>query len=201
MPKFEILLLAAGESKRMEQSKALLDWEGEHLVVYQINKLLKLDLPVSVVLGAYSKEIEAQISSLEINTFSNPNWQEGMSTSIGFGVQELLNRKPETQAILLVLVDQPLIELADLRNLIAKFEQQPDNIWVSKSREGWTGPPAIFPKPFFSELTQLRGDDGAKPLVKKHQNSVLSHLLKSDMADMDTPEAYQELLKKATRQS
>lgn len=200
MPSLEILLLAAGESKRMGQPKALLDWFGQSLLELQFKKLQALNLPISLVLGAYSKEILELSKPLEIETFVNPNWQDGMGASLAFGVQELLRNKPQTEAILLFLVDQPLLEISDLNRLLSCFQENSGKIIVSQSDEGWSGPPAIFPKSFFSALKNLSGDDGAKPVVKRNQASVLK-LEMPNMADMDTPEAYQRLLAVASRQS
>lgn len=200
MPNLEVLLLAAGESKRMGQPKALLDWFGQSLLEFQGKKLQALNLPISLVLGAYSNEIQKLSKSLEIETFVNPNWQDGMGSSVAFGVQELLQKKPETEAILLFLIDQPLLEISDLNRLISSFQENPGKIIVSQSDEGWSGPPVIFPNTFFSELKNLSGDDGAKPVVKRNQASIIK-LEIPNMADMDTPEAYHRLLALASRQS
>ena len=201
MPKLAILLLAAGESSRMEQSKALLDWHGEPLISYQIRKLRTLNLPISVVLGGYADQIELILKELSIQTFFNPDWKEGMGKSLAYGTSRLLEASPEMEGILVYLVDQPLIALQDLRELIKTHAKNPETIIVSRSAQGWSGPPAIFPKNFFAELSQLEGDEGAKPLVKKYADSVIFYSCQSSMEDMDTPEAYRNLLDKSSLQS
>ncbi|MFC3879493.1 NTP transferase domain-containing protein [Algoriphagus namhaensis] len=201
MPKLEILFLAAGESSRMEQSKALLDWHGEPLISYQIRKLEALGLSISVVLGGYVDQIEPILKELSIKTFFNPDWQEGMGKSLAYGVTKLLEASPEMEGILVYLVDQPLIALEDLHELIKTHAENPEKIIISRSAQGWSGPPAIFPKNFYAELSQLESDEGAKPLVKKHSDSVIFYSCHSSMEDMDTPEAYRNLLDKSSLQS
>ncbi|MHA7129818.1 nucleotidyltransferase family protein [Algoriphagus namhaensis] len=201
MPKLDVLLLAAGESSRMERSKALLDWQGEPLISFQIHKLQALCLPISVVLGGYADQIQPLLKELSIKSFFNPDWQEGMGTSLAFGLSKLLEVAPETEGILVYLVDQPLIALEDLRELIKTHIKNPEKIIISRSTQGWSGPPAIFPRNFFPELSQLEGDEGAKPLVKKHSDSVVFYSCYSSMEDMDTPEAYRNLLAKSSPQS
>jgi len=59
------LLLAAGESTRMGQSKPLLDWGGEVLVVYQVRQLLDAGLErIVVVLGDRAETVAAALARM-----------------------------------------------------------------------------------------------------------------------------------------
>ncbi len=197
MPELSIALMAAGSSSRMGSPKALLDWGGQSLLSFQIQKLHDLDLPVNLILGSESEQVQSHISGFQGKIFVNDNWSEGMSSSMAFATQCL----EDSEATLFYLVDQPLIELSDLKRLINFHRQNPQKIIVSRSSEAWSGPPVIFPKKFFQELMQLSGDLGGKPLVKKHPDDVIFVELDSSMEDMDTPEAYQKLLAKANLRS
>ncbi len=198
MPDLGIVLLAAGASSRMGSSKALLPWGEKSLIEYQILRLQSLDYPVYPLLGSDSQFVFSVISNAGATCFVNPNWKEGMSTSMAFAVKSL---KDLHKSILFFLVDQPLISSTDLSQLVELHKANPDKIIVSRSSEGWSGPPVIFPEKFYPELMELKGDHGAKPLIKAHTSEIISVELESSMEDMDTPEAYQSLLKKANLQS
>ena len=185
--------MAAGSSSRMGSPKALLDWGGQSLLSFQVEKLSGLGIPIHLILGSESKKVQSTISDFQGQTDINENWSEGMSSSMAFATECL----DGSEAIVFFLVDQPLIEVADLEKLIRIHVENPQQIIVSRSMEGWSGPPVIFPKKFFQELMQLSGDLGAKPLVNKHSDDVIFVELDSSMEDMDTPEAYQKLLAKA----
>ncbi|MDN3205243.1 nucleotidyltransferase family protein [Algoriphagus sediminis] len=197
MPELSIVLLAAGSSSRMGSPKALLDWGDQSLVAYQIQKLTQLDFPIHLILGYEGENIKRQTHQLPTKSLINPHWSEGMGNSMAFSMEEL----EESDAALFFLVDQPLITVLDLKRLIDQHKRNPEAIIVSKSKEGWSGPPVIFPKKYFGGIKELRGDLGAKPLVKKHKDKVIFVELESSMDDMDTPEAYRKLLSKANLRS
>lgn len=193
MGKIPILLLAAGASVRMGQPKSLLQWGDMNLIQHQISKLLKLHEPIYVVLGAYAKDSISTINELNINAIVNPHWQNGMGSSISFGINEIVNNEPDAEAVLIVLVDQPLITIDHLRRLIATFKLKQYRCVVSESENGWKGVPVIFDKYYFAELMDLNGEQGAKKLFDLDNPNTTSLQANDPLLDMDTMEDYERL--------
>lgn len=196
MSNLAILLLAAGASKRMGSPKQLLPWGETHLIEHQINSLRLLQLPLYVVLGANAEEISKVIThKKELCICENKDWSKGMGHSIAFGVSEILSQSPSVEGILIALVDQPFITSAHYLRLINHFLTNKETIIVSESKEGYWSPPVLFGKKEFSKLQQLEGDEGAMKIITSQKEKVQAILCKTNLADMDTPEAYRKLRK------
>ena len=124
----------------------------------------------------------------------NKNYKKGISESIKFGVTQILKQEPDTEAILIILGDQPKISITylnDFLNLQAKF---PDKIIASRYEKS-LGIPAIFPKTLFNNLKDLTGDKGAKDLLIRNLPNIITPKEKTDFFDIDTEQDYQHFLK------
>ncbi len=201
MTNIHALLIAAGKSKRMGTPKQLLPWGTKTLIEHQIEILQKATLKVSVVLGANAELIQKTIAHLGVDVYHNNDWEMGMGTSISCGAKSIHFNKNHYDGILIALVDQPLITSKHFQKMIDGFESGKNQIIVSQSDTGFTGPPTLFDSSYLDELMALHGEAGAKPIIKKHQNNVVLIPCKSSLEDIDTPEAYQRLLKLANLQS
>ncbi|MEZ4874183.1 MAG: nucleotidyltransferase family protein [Flavobacteriaceae bacterium] len=198
MSDIHLLIMAAGESRRMGVPKQLLPWGEQSLITHQVSVLLPLQVPITVVLGAHATQIQEVIQQCPVEIAFHPHWEKGMGTSIAFGVQTILKKHPNTSGILISLVDQPLIPQAHYQNMIQAFESSQQSIIVSKSPHGDWGAPVLFDRSYFDALLKLKGDVGAKKMVKEHTQKVAYVLCESGLEDMDTLEAYHQLLAKAT---
>lgn len=196
MANIQLLLLAAGASSRMKEPKQLLSWNNTTLIEHQLQNLIHTNNNVSVVLGAYSKEIEKVIKQLPVSIYTNPNWKNGIGNSIAFGVKELLKKDKTIDGVLISLIDQPLLTTEYFNKMLECFQTDKKQIIVSQSENGWLGAPVLFDKTYFGELLNLNGDEGAKMVISKNKNTV--QLISADtfLQDMDTPKAYQNLLEK-----
>jgi len=194
MSNIQHLMMAAGTSRRMGKPKQLLPWGNKTLIEHQITVLLETKHKVSVVLGAYADKISEVIKKYPVDIYINENWKKGMSTSIAFGVQQLLKKDPIVEGILISLIDQPLIKVAHFKNMLKFFETGKGQINVSKSKDGWTGVPVLFDRSYFNELMDIKGDDGAKVIIKKNKSSVKLIDNGDSLKDIDTYESYLELL-------
>ncbi|WP_435132687.1 nucleotidyltransferase family protein [Formosa sp. A9] len=194
MIKLQVLLIAAGESKRMGQPKQLLAWQGKTLIEHQIEVLQKAHLSLTVVLGAKAEIISKSITNLDVQIVENANWREGMGTSIACGVKEICNLDSKPDGVLIALVDQPLIAVAHFEALIANFEPRKQQIIMSESETGLRSAPVIFDAYYFEALRRLQGDIGAKQIIKKHENKVKTVLCKSSLEDVDTMDSYRRML-------
>ena len=103
---------------------------------------------------------------------------------------------------MIVLVDQWQLTVADLFTIESCWQNNPHAIVVAHALatnalggKEKVGPPVIFPQRYFSELMQLSGEEGAKPLLKKHQKMLLKVKLAHAFIDVDTPEQLTEMNK------
>ncbi len=179
------IILAAGASTRLGQPKQLL-LMGEKTLLAQIcGAALTLENQrVIVVLGAYCEAIKPAIEQLQVEVFINENWQTGMGSSIACGMAHL----PEgTDAVLLLLCDQPFVTPVFLKNLVGKWRSAPCLIAAS-AYAGTFGPPAIFDKKLFAELAALQGQQGAKQVMERHRVQMELVDFPEGAADIDTPE-------------
>ena len=200
MANIPIILLAAGGSTRMGQPKQLLPWGNKTLIEYQIQKLLKTGNPVNVVVGSNTNRVIPVIEKLDVNIFINKNWKKGMGSSIATGINGLKNKFPEAKGVLIALLDQPLVPPKHFQNMLRAFQPGKQQIIISKSVSGWEGVPVLFDQCYFDELQNLSGKKGAKEIIQTHNHVLKRVELDNLLEDIDTPEAYHQLLKKYTDQ-
>jgi len=117
--KHAVLILAAGASTRMGQPKQLLPWGKTTLLNHAINEAKKISEHVFVVLGANKELIESSLNS-QVEIIRNPNWENGMGTSITYGIS-ILDKNEEFDSVLIMLADQPLLDSTYLNNLKKLF--------------------------------------------------------------------------------
>ena len=190
--KVAILILAAGQSSRMGRPKQLLTVDGKTLIERSIDTALASDSKaVYCVLGAHATTIRPLLTSFPVRIIENPNYKDGLSTSIVAGIEEL--EKDQMKAALVLLADQPKITVNHLNNLISLFMENPGQI-AATAYQNTLGVPALFPNQYFAELKALTGDKGARVLLNE-QADCIKAVPFADLTDIDTPEDYQQLLK------
>lgn len=194
MVEIPIILLAGGASVRMQQPKQLLPWGGKTLIEHQVQVLLKTGQTVFVVVGAYSEQVLPVVGNYPVTAVFNSAWERGMSSSIACGLHAALSRQAESDAVLIALVDQPLVPFSHYQELISTFDAGCRQIIASASPQGWLGVPALFDKHYFAELLELQGEKGAKPLFEKYAENVKALPCQEIDKDLDTLEAYQQLV-------
>jgi len=184
--KISTLILAAGNSIRMGQPKQLLPWKHTNLIRHTITKAHYFSEQFVVVLGANAEKMQPHVPKDKWTI--NKEWQKGMGSSLSHGV-DYLEKKYTPMAILVMVVDQPLLKLAHYKSLIAMHQKHPDKICSSNYKER-PGVPAIFPQSFFKELKGLGADMGARKLMQLHRDAVVLVKTKGELMDLDTPEDY-----------
>mgnify|MGYP001105419539 CR=1 FL=1 len=195
MSKTAILILAAGESKRMGKPKQLLPYNDSTLLSHTIQQTKSIDRSQTfVVVGAYFKEVFDSIrsQSKSITVVINKDWEKGMGSSLSKGI-EFIKKKGIYDRVLVTLSDMPLISQEHYEALIEGSVSKAKRIIVTQYKET-SGVPAVFDKSLFNELSLLVDDDGAKPLIKKYKKEVSSVITETPYFDVDTSEAYQKLI-------
>ena len=192
MQKTAILILAAGSSSRMEKPKQLLLYKHTTLLGWAIEQAQNsIANNVFCVLGANAEIIEKEIEKSNSNIIYNPNFKDGLSSSIVAGIHHL--KIKNFDLVLIMLADQPNVNSSYLNELIKASEENPLKIIASNYGKK-VGVPAIFPKNYFQQLLKLKGDKGAGEFLTQH-NSEIIKMKPFNLIDIDTPKEYQNLIK------
>jgi len=179
------IVLAAGASTRFGSAKQLVRVAGRPLLHTAMARAADVaGSAVSVVIGAHAAELTPLLTHSQASIVINRDWREGIASSIRTGVARL---PASCNAVLLILVDQAAVTAEDLKRLVSAWRRQPD--YIVAARYGMTtGVPAIFPRSAFADLTSLRGDVGARPLLQRNPDRVVRVPMASAAIDIDTPE-------------
>ena len=190
--KISAIFLAAGESKRMGQPKLLLPFADSTILEQALDRLLKANVDeVIVVLGAEAEQTMEKIAHRPVKVAINPDYRQGMGTSIAKGVS-LVNEG--ARPIMLVLADQPLIDSEIIDHLVTAFFNHDRGI-VVPVYQGRRGHPVIFSAIYKRELLKLKGDVGGRQIITEHPADILEVPIDapSVTVDIDTIEDYRSL--------
>jgi len=192
------ILLAAGESKRMGITKQILKFGKNTLLEYTLNNLVnsKID-EIVLVLGYKAEEIKEEIATghEKLVITINPDFRDGMSSSIKQGIRSI---NPKTEAVLIVLGDQPLISSEIINSIITAYQEKDAGI-VAPVYKGEIGHPVCFDlKKYRDKLLELGGDKGAREIVDTNKNDFFGLDVHSDdiLVDIDDEENYLKALKR-----
>lgn len=175
------IILAAGASKRLGRPKQLVRINDETLIDRTIRIAREAGIAhIIVVLGANADAIRHSAKLQNVQITINNEWQKGMASSIRNGLGAL---PPETEAIVLLNCDQPAVTPAHLQALIAELSHS--SIAASTYADR-TGTPAAFLHQQVEDLKSLRGDQGARSLLRGDEVARLA--LPDGDFDIDTPE-------------
>jgi len=192
--KIGIIILAAGNSSRLGRPKQLLEYKESTLLKNTVSEALKVENSfVIVVTGSNHDLIEKELNLPEITFSFNSDWENGMSSSIVNGIKELLFLNPKCEQCVLAVCDQPFVSSLIFENLIKEHHTAQKGIVASAYSET-LGTPVLFHKKYFQDLLELKGQEGAKKLIKKYAEDVVSVLFEKGNIDIDTEEDYFKLI-------
>ncbi len=162
-PAIGAAVLAAGASRRLGRPKQLVSVAGQRLVQRMAEVALQSGCqPVAVVLGAHAAEVGAAVARLPVVCLLNAEWADGMGSSVR--VAAGWARDAALDALMLVLVDQLRLSSGHLDAIRAASDQ--GQRIAASAYQGVLGVPAIFPRRFFPALQALKGDSGARQLLR-----------------------------------
>ena len=189
------IILAAGMSSRMGIPKQLLKLGSKAMVrVITENVLASQVDEVLVVTGHLEQEISAVINDLPVKIIFNPHYIQGQSTSLALGVKAI---DVNTSAFLVFMADQPLISPSLINMVISEFKKR-CCLALRPIYHDLPGHPVILHYSLSAEVEALKGDEGARQVLKLLGNKV-DYLPVQDEAvilDIDTLENYEKLKNK-----
>jgi len=196
--KYDAVILAAGESKRMGFPKALLDsGDGRKFLERIISNVRNIEPPpenLVVVLGYHIEKITREIDLGGCLAITNESPELGQLSSLK---RALENAGKETRGILLSLVDHPLVKSKTYGKIIEYARRNPGCIILPQFGER-RGHPVFFPIEIFEDLVNCPLEQGARFAVRKNTDRmrILEVGDSGVLKDIDTPEQYRNAIEK-----
>jgi len=193
-PRIAALVLAAGQSRRMgADNKLLAEVGGKPMVVRAAEAALASQAePVIVVTGHERGRVEAALAGLDLGSVHNPDYAQGLSTSLHRGLAAL---PAGTDGVVVALGDMPRVEAAAIDRLIAAFNPLEGRAICVPTWDGKRGNPVLFASRFLAEMQEIAGDVGARHLIGAYPELVAEVAMDETdsghgvLIDVDTPEA------------
>ncbi len=188
------VVLAAGESSRMGQPKALLPIDGVRFIERIVAALKSSGVAnIVVVLGHNAEEMRRKVEDLPVTIIINPEYKKGQLSSLQAAIHHLdsFPVSDSVEGMLVHLVDHPYLDPRLVKLMIDRFHDTKKLIVVPRF-QGRRGHPVIFARALFSELLAAPVDQGAKTVVHAHRDETLEIDTedKGVLIDIDTPEEY-----------
>jgi CTP:molybdopterin cytidylyltransferase MocA len=177
------LLLAAGAARRFGTPKALALLNGRSLI--ELAAARAQDAAgdaVTIVLGAHATDILARVHLPAATICHHTGWSDGLAESLKCGLQAVPTAAP---AVLVTLVDQPLVTADHLRQLIQAWRTKPSAAAVAEYAGG-IGAPCVLPRGLFTAVSLLSGDRGARALLRALPEVTRVAIPEAEF-DVDTP--------------
>ena len=198
MPETVAILLAAGESQRMGELKALLPWQGQTLISHQVSTLIDGGVDrVVVVLGHRHEELRPELEQKShVEWTLNSDYLQGKTTSIRAGLRALGSQAPES--LLLLNVDQPR-STETVKDLLQNHRSNGPLITIP-TFEGKGGHPVAFDGALLGELENIREEtQGIREVVRRHSEGTLRVELGTEevLWDLNTPDQYRAALERS----
>jgi molybdenum cofactor cytidylyltransferase len=187
MDGFWTLILAAGASKRFGAVKALAPLQNGNFLTRTIGLARGFSEDrFRIVTGASADKIRAAIP--HGHEIHHPDWRGGMGTSLAQGMAGILRCDPETEAVLVLTIDQPFVTGAHLEKLRRKFLETGKT--VLSSADAVHGPPSIVSRGDMALVALLKDDRGLKSALVDFAIVEAGNIL----VDIDDAETYRALI-------
>jgi len=179
------IVLAAGAASRFGSTKQLAQFSGEPLVKRAVRTAESICGPRTLLIAGNDwKNVTAACEPMQGFVVINPCFAEGIASSLRRGVRSICD---VAEGVLLLLADQPLITTEHLERLVDAWCASQDSICASAYADT-KGPPVIFPRRYFRELMELQGDRGAKAVIDKNRDQLITIQFEDAAMDIDNPE-------------
>jgi molybdenum cofactor cytidylyltransferase len=186
-----VLVLAAGESRRMGQPKQLLDLAGTPLVAHAVEHALAAAVDgVVVVIGSHASEVELALRGYPVYRVFNPHFAQGQGASLAAGVRAM----PSTvDAVVVILGDVPAISPEAIDAVVKRWRETHAPAVMTRYGQH-RGHPVLFDRSVFFELASLDADTGGRDVLRALGDLVEVVDLPGEMPpDVDTEEDWERL--------
>jgi molybdenum cofactor cytidylyltransferase len=190
------IILAAGDSTRFGSCKQLLRLHGRLLCEWVLDAALgsRLERVVLVTGRDHDRvllELGEKTGHARLEVVFNPEFQDGLSTSLKAG---LLRAQDSYPSVMFLLADQPLVTAATLDLMLEQFYRSAQSICVP-TLKGRRGNPVLFSRSLYSELLQITGDQGGRSVIAAHPDQLLTVEIGHPgfFFDIDTPDDFEKL--------
>ena len=142
---------------------------------------------VIMVVGNRAAEVADAVKGLGVVIVENSDYEAGLSSSLRVGIESLSDG---SDTAMILLADMPNVGAETIDSLIDAFEPDLGRHIVVPTFEGKAGNPVLWSRRFYSDLTALHGDMGAREMIRANSDAVA--WIKTGSAvtrDVDTPEA------------
>ncbi len=191
------IILAAGESKRMNAPKLLLQFSGKTMIEMVLGNVLQAKIDCTlVVLGSYRNEIASAISHLPVTSCFNENYKNGMLSSVKCGFENLPG---EFDAVLVFPGDQPFIDPFVTEKVIAAYRDSGKGI-VIPVYNGKRGHPLLIDCKYRALIARIPENEGLRWIAATYPGDVHEVNTSSEgiLKDFDTVEDYLNEINKKT---
>jgi len=199
-PRIAILILAAGQSRRMgKRNKLLVPVDGKPLLQHTVEAALASKATDTLVVTGHERDkVETILEGIAVRIVYNPDFAGGLSTSLKAGIQALPSG---TDAAIVCLGDRPEIDAVLLDRLIAAFDPVHGGTIVVPTHAGKRGNPVLWGSAHFPAMAILEGDVGARHLIGQHPEDVVEIPFETEgtLIDIDTPDALDAYLARPAR--
>lgn len=183
------LILAAGRSTRMGANK-LLEVLHEKPLLRHVSDAARAShvSEIIVVTGHEREKIEAALTESKSRFVHNPDYADGLSTSLKAGLAAL---PKDCDGAVILLGDMPLVTVDIINVLIAAIQSAPQKSAAVPVVHGEWGNPVLLMRKSFAAVCALTGDAGARKYLMDHRDQVLEIPVTDGavLVDLDTPEA------------
>lgn len=188
------VVLAAGASSRLGQPKQLVTLAGRPALAHTLDALRSSAVGrIVLVLGHAADAITAAIDTTGVTIVRNEQYADGQSTSVQAGVRAL---DDDVGAALMVVGDQPMLAPGVVNAIVRAYEET-GGPFIVPVYEGEWGNPVLVARATWPLLDSLKGDTGARPILRKHMDMVLEVPVEGSLPDdIDTPEDYERIRKR-----
>lgn len=189
-PRIGAVVLAAGRSRRMgADNKLLAEIDGKAMVARVVDAALASRArPVVVVTGHQARAVRAALADAPITFVHNPDFAEGLSTSLRSGLAAL---PVGLDGAVICLGDMPWIAAALIDRLIEAFDPTEGRAICVPTHSGRRGNPVLWAACYFDGMRRISGDTGARRLIEDHAEAVCEIPGDDDsvLRDVDVPES------------
>ena len=187
--RINLILLAAGNSKRFNGNKLLVIYKEKPIYMHIVEKVLDLKVNKIICVTQY-EEIKEALLNTNINVVMNDNSSLGISSSIKL----VINFDKNADGYMFMVCDQPFISVQTLKSVIDNFINGDKGIVCVGCGDN-KGNPVIFSKRYINELLSLEGDSGGKRILKGHLNdlNIVNVDNEIELIDIDTQEVFGKL--------